>query len=318
MDLMSFRPAWLRPAVLLAALLLLAACAPGTAAGSDTGAGTDDRLAVAASFYPLQFVAQRVGGEHVRVRSLTKPGVEPHDLELTPRDVAALSRSDAVLFLKGFQPAVDQAVAADGPPLVVDAAPTARLDLHYTPLEDGLPQRRAAGSTDPHFWLDPTRLAAVAATFAAELQRTDPGHAAAYRANLAALTRDLGALDRQLRTGLSRCAGTELVTSHTAFGYLAARYGMHQVGIVGLSPDAEPDPGQLARADAFVREHHVRTIYYETLVSPAVARTVAAETGARVSVLDPLEGLDDSSAGSDYLEVMRSNLEALRQGQPCA
>lgn len=315
---MSFRrPAWLRPAVLALAALLLAACAPGTAAGSDGGAQTDDRLAVAASFYPLQFVAQRVGGEHVRVRSLTKPGVEPHDLELTPRDVAALSRSDAVLFLKGFQPAVDQAVAADGPPVVVDAAPTARLDLRYTPLEDGLPRRRATGSTDPHFWLDPTRLAAVAAAFAAELQRADPAHAPAYRANLAKLTRDLTAMDRQLRTGLAGCAGTELVTSHTAFGYLAARYGMHQVGITGLSPDAEPEPRQLARAGAFVQTHHVRTIYYETLVSPAVARTVAAETGARVSVLDPLESLDDSSAGSDYLEVMRSNLSALRQGQPC-
>jgi zinc transport system substrate-binding protein len=107
------------------------------------------------------------------------------------------------------------------------------------------------------------------------------------------------------------------VTSHTAFGYLAARYGMRQVGITGLSPEGEPDPGQLARADAFVRRHQVRTIYYETLVSPAVARTVAAETGARVDVLDPLEGLDESSAGSDYLEVMRSNLSTLRRGQPC-
>jgi zinc transport system substrate-binding protein len=251
------------------------------------------------------------------VRSLTKPGAEPHDAELTPRDVAALSRSDAVLYLHGFQPAVDQAVAANGPRVVVDAAPAARLNLRYTPVENGLPQRRSAGSTDPHFWLDPTRLASVAAAFAARLEQLDPAHAPFYRINLDSLTRDLGALDGLIRAGLAHCARTDLVTSHTAFGYLAQRYGLRQVGITGLSPDGEPDPGQLARADAFVREHGVRTIYYETLVSPAVARTVAAETGARVAVLDPIEGLDDSSAGADYLEVMRSNLATLRAGQSC-
>jgi zinc transport system substrate-binding protein len=304
----------LRSALALGVALLLAACGTGPTAGADrAGSSAGGRVAVAVSFYPLQFVAQRVGGQHVDVRSLTKPGAEPHDLELTPRDVAALSRSDLVVYVKGFQPAVDQAVAANGPRGVLDAAPAAHLDLRYTPLVEG----RAVPSVDPHFWLDPTRLASVAAALATRLEQVDPAHAPLYRSNLASLTRDLTALDRLLRTGLAGCAGSELVTSHNAFGYLARRYGLRQVGITGLSPDAEPDPGQLAQAATFVREHHVATIYYETLVSPAVARTVAAETGARADVLDPLEGLDDASAGADYLEVMRSNLSTLRKGQPC-
>jgi zinc transport system substrate-binding protein len=296
--------------------VLLTACGSGAAAGG-AGHPRGSRLAVVTSFYPLQFVAARVGGSSVDVRSLTRPGAEPHDLELTPREVAALSRSDVAIYLSGFQPAVDQAVAANGPRVVVDVTPSARLDLTYTPLEEGRPQRRIGARTDPHFWLDPSRLAAVAALVADRLERADPAHAPYYRVNLASLTRDLTALDGQLREELASCAGSELVTSHTAFGYLAERYGLRQVGITGLSPEAEPDPRQLARAAAFVRVHAVRTLYYETLVSPALARTVAAETGARVAVLDPLEGLDDASAGADYLEVMRSNLATLRAGQPC-
>jgi zinc transport system substrate-binding protein len=298
-------------------VVLLAACGSGTAPAGDRGRNSGGKLTVVTSFYPLQFVAARVGGSSVDVRSLTRPGAEPHDLELTPRDVAALSRSDVAVYLSGFQPAVDQAVQANGPRVVVDVAPAARLDLRYTPIEDGVPQHRVGAHTDPHFWLDPTRLAAVAEVVADRLQRADPAHAPFYRINLAALTRDLTALDGQLRKELAGCAGTELVTSHTAFGYLAERYGMRQVGITGLSPESEPDPGQMARAAAFVRDHAVRTIYYEALVSPALARTIAAETGARVAVLDPLEGLDESSAGADYLEVMRSNLATLRKGQPC-
>jgi zinc transport system substrate-binding protein len=307
----------LRSALALGVVLVLAACGSGPASGRDAadrpGSGPGGRIVVAASFYPLQFVAQRVGGEHVDVRSLTKPGVEPHDLELTPRDVAALSRSDLAFYVKGFQPAVDEAVKANGPSDVLDAAPAAHLDLRFTPLEEGHP----VSSADPHFWLDPTRLASVAAALAERLERMDPAHAPFYRINLDALVRDLTALDGLIRLGLTDCAGTELVTSHNAFGYLARRYGLRQVGITGLSPDTEPDPGRLARTASFVREHHVATIYYETLVSPTVARTVANETGARVDVLDPLEGLDDSSSGADYLEVMRSNLSTLRKGQPC-
>jgi len=307
----------LRSVLALGVALLVAACAPGTTSTSGDrsgpGSGAGGRIAVAVSFYPLEFVARRVGGEQVEVRSLTKPGVEPHDLELTPREVAALNRSDLAFYVRGFQAAVDQAVADNGPPAVLDAAPAAHLDLTYTPLEEG----RQVSTPDPHFWLDPSRLAAVATVLAARLERLDAAHAPFYRINLARLTRDLSDLDGLMRSGLARCASTELVTSHVAFGYLARRYGLHQVGITGLSPEAEPDPGRLASAATFVREHHVGTIYYETLVSAAVARTVASETGARVDVLDPLEGLDESSDGADYLEVMRSNLSTLRKGQSC-
>jgi zinc transport system substrate-binding protein len=285
----------MKPLLALAAgaALVLTGCAPADA-------GDDGRMPVTAAFYPLQFVAERVGGEHVRVTSLTKPGVEPHDLELTPRAVGSLARSTAVVYLAGFQPAIDQAVHTQAADAAVDVTPAARLF-----------------GKDPHFWLDPTRLADVATTVGEDFARRDPANAADYRANSAALVDDLDGLDAEFRTGLARCRTRELVTGHAAFGYLARRYALHQDAVAGVSPDAEPDAATLRDLSARVRDAGVSTVYSESLVSPALAETVAREAGARVAVLDPLEGITDRSRGHDYLEVMRANLATLRSGQEC-
>jgi zinc transport system substrate-binding protein len=288
------------------ALVLLAGCS-----GSDTGSsGSDAQLKIAASFYPLQFVTQRIAGDRATVSSLTPPGAEPHDLELTPKDVASITDASLVIYLNGFQPAVDDAVSASaGKDSPVDVAPAAELDR--TVAEEG------ESGTDPHFWLDPQRLSAVAALIKKRLAAADPAGATTYQANLSTLAADLAALDGEFRTGLASCANKDLVTSHQAFGYLAERYGLTQVGISGLSPEQEPDPATLARVTDFVRTNKVRTIYYETLISPAIARTVASETGARTAVLDPIEGITDQSQGDDYFAIMRSNLKDLQEGQPC-
>jgi zinc transport system substrate-binding protein len=288
-----------------------AAESPGPGAGSG-------RLATVASFYPLQLATAEIGGEHVSVLNLTKPGAEPHDLELTPRDVGAVSKARVVVYEKGLQPAVDEAVAQEAPERALDVSAAANLDLTFTPVESGEQHADAAGSTDPHFWLDPVRYSAVAQAVADRLARLDPAHRDDYTANAKAFRGRLSVLDRDLRTGLAHCASTSVVTSHNAFGYLAQRYGLTQVGITGLSPEAEPEPAKLAEVARYVKAHHVTTIYAETLVSPAIADTVARETGATVARLDPIEGLTDSSAGRDYFEVMRSNLATLRAGQGCS
>lgn len=273
-----------------------------------TGAG--EKLDVTAAFYPLQYLAERVGGDRLTVRNLAKPGAEPHDLELSPQDVAQLGAADLVVYLGGFQPAVDEAVEQSAPGAALDTAAAARLDRG--------PDEHKETESDPHFWLDPIRLAAVGEQLAERLGGLDSASAGVYRTNAAALRRDLEALDAEYRAGTATCASRDLVTSHAAFGYLAARYGLRQRGISGLSPDSEPSPRQLADVADFVRTASVRTIYYETLLSPEVARTVAAETGAQTAVLDPIEGLEDSSPGTDYLQVMRANLAALRKGQACS
>ncbi|HRW37059.1 MAG TPA: zinc ABC transporter substrate-binding protein [Aquihabitans sp.] len=314
-----------RPIALLAlvAALSLAAC------GSSEGAGgnPDATIQVVASFYPLQWVTERVGGDVVSVRNLTPTGAEPHDLELTPKDVAKIDDADLVVYLSGFQAAVDDAVADTGAP-ALDAADHADLDLAAT--EDGHDHADEAddhaeeaddhgeeAGVDPHFWLDPTRLAKVADAVADRLTELDPDEAATFQANAKDLRSDLDELDADLAAGLADCSSRDLVTSHAAFGYLAQRYDLEQVGISGISPDAEPSPSDLADLADFVEEHDVRTIYFETLVSPAIARTLADETGAETAVLDPIEGLTDDSQGADYLEIMRSNLANLQSGQPC-
>ncbi|MEO6790380.1 MAG: metal ABC transporter substrate-binding protein [Ornithinibacter sp.] len=295
-----------RAALLLAASLLAASTAACSgAAGSQESNG--GQMAVTASFYPLEFAAERVGGEHVHVTNLTKPGSEPHDLELTPRAVGDLTKSRVVIYLSGFQPAVDRAVDTEAGDAAFDVAPLA--DLSIVSGEGGGP--------DPHFWLDPVRYAAVVTAVGERFAAVDPEHANTYRANAATLVSDLGTLDSDIAAGLARCESRDLVTSHTAFAYLAQRYDLGQEGIAGVNPDAEPDAGTLRTLTAFVREHDVSTIYTEALVDPAVAETVARETGAGVAVLDPLEGLTDASAGRNYLEVMRANLATLEKGQRC-
>lgn len=301
-------------AVTAAGGLGLSSCAWGPPAAR--GAVGEGGLNVVASFYPLAFAAESIGGSRVRVTNLTKQGAEPHDLELTPSDVATVADAGLVVFERGLAPAVDDAASQQAAPgHALDVSTAAELNLRYTALRGA---GGAPGATvDPHFWLDPLRYRSAAAAIATALQRLDPPGANTYRGNATAFEGRLTRLDAAMRHGLAHCARTEIVTSHNAFGYLAQRYGLTQVGITGLNPDAEPDPGALARVSDFVRHHGVTTVYAETLVSPAIADTVARETGATVATLDPIEGLPSSSAGRDYFTVMGANLATLRTGQGC-
>jgi len=302
-----------RVLALTTGLALLSSC--GNEDRSADSAG--DVLNVRTAFYPLQWVAEEVGGAAVNVESLTPPGAEPHDLELTPQDVAAIGTADLVVYLANFQSAVDEAVEQEAADTSFDAAEHTLLDLTYTPIEEGEEHADEQG-IDPHFWLDPMRLADVADALAERLGELDPDGVDTFTANAGHLRASLDELDTDFAEGLAACESTDIVTSHNAFGYLAEAYGLTQVGITGLTPEEEPSAGDLAEVADFVEENDVRTIYYETLVSPAIAEAVAAETGAKTAVLDPLEGLTDQSRGSDYLEVMRSNLDNLRAGQQCS
>ena len=325
-------PRWTALTALTAAALLTAGCG----ADGETGS-TADELTVVAGFYPLEWAVARVGGERVSVSSLTPPGAEAHDLELAPQDVAAVAEADLLVYLEGFQPALDEAAASEAGDSAWDAGQAADLvegehaegehthDEHAEEehaeeehAEEEAGHAHGEEALDPHFWLDPTRLAAVGDALADRLTELDPEGASTYADNAAALREDLEALDAQMQAGLADCAVDTLVTSHDAFGYLAERYGLEVVGISGLSPSEEPSPAQLAQITALVRERGVTTVYTETLVDPAVAETVAAEAGVQTAVLDPIEGLTDESAGEDYLQVMRTNLATLQEGQSCS
>jgi zinc transport system substrate-binding protein len=294
---------------------LLALCATATVTGGCAGRGSGfsgGRLDVVTAFYPLRFLATEIGGTAVSVSDLTKPGAEPHDVELGPRQVATVVDAGLVVYLKGFQPAVDQAVAQEAQGRALDVATTVPL-LALSTGTDG--ETESTHGQDPHVWLDPHRYAVIADAVGARLAAADPAHADSYTARAAALHARLDALDADFAARLHTCARREIVTSHSAFNYLAHRYGLTQVGITGISPEAEPAPRRLAAVAAEARRTGTTTIFFETLVSPKVAETLAREVGARTAVLDPLEGLTEP--GADYFSVMRANLAALRTALGC-
>jgi zinc transport system substrate-binding protein len=283
------------------------ATACGRPAGSEPG-----HPSVVAAFYPLMYVAAAVGGAEVSVTSLTPPGAEPHDLELSTDQVRRIADADLVVYLRGFQPQIDETVDQQAADSAFDAAgDPAALREAAGDHGDG-----DAGGKDLHVWLDPIRLAAIADRLADRLAEVDPDGAAGYRTRTADLRSGLERLDREYADALKTCQRREIVTSHAAFGYLAERYGLRQIAISGLSPEAEPSPQRLAEVAGKAREHQVTTIFFETLVSPKVAETLAREVGATAEVLDPVEGLAPDATG-DYVTVMRDNLARLRAALGC-
>lgn len=304
----------------------VAAVAMGSAAACGSDEPGHGELSIVAGFYPLQFVAERVGGDRVRVTNLTRPGAEPHDLELSPRQVGTIGDARLLVYLRGFQPAVDEAATQSGV-AALDVATLVPLidgpaDHEHDEDDDGGEDHEAdeAGAEharDPHVWLDPTRLATIAGAVAERMSELDPESSAEYQARAADLGEELAALDREYADGLRECDRREIVVSHAAFGYLADRYDLRQIPIAGLSPETEPTPGQLAAAADQARQVGATTIFFETLVSPAVAEAVADAVGAQTAVLDPIEGLEPGSDG-DYLSVMRANLATLRPALGCA
>ncbi|MFI9624634.1 metal ABC transporter substrate-binding protein [Streptomyces sp. NPDC052042] len=299
-------------------LTALTACSSSNAAGHKD----DGKLNVVASFYPMQFLAEQIGGKHVSVTTLTKPGVEPHDLELTPRQIGGLADADYILYLKGIQPAVDDAVLQSGAKHTVDASKLTTLERHGTETGDGHEHADEHGhdhdhgdeaGADPHIWLDPVKYAEVAKGVGKSLEKADPGHAADYRTNTDALVGKIDALNTAYETGLKSTATRTFITTHSAFGYLAERYGLTQEGIAGVDPEAEPSPARIAEIHAIAKKNKVTTVFFETLASDRTAKTLARDTGLKTDVLDPLEGITDKSKGDDYIGVMRSNLAALQK-----
>lgn len=323
------------------ALTLSACMSPSTSGGSSS---KDGKLTVMASFYPLQYLAEKIGGEHVSVSSLTPDGAEPHDLELSPKMVDSLSSADAVIYLAGFQSAVDEAIEQQAPKTVIDVSPAAELieagtdANHPSEDEEDTADEAQSGqteahdhdheghdheghdhhhdmSTDPHFWLDPTRMAHAATLVGDKLAEADSAHADVYKANAKALAEELNTLSDTLVTKTSNCKVKTFVTAHTAFGYLADRTGLTQVGISGLDPESSPSPARLADIAQTAKEQGVTTIFTEALIDPKVAQTLADDLGITTAVLDPIESQTDAS--KDYAATMNSNIDALTKALDC-
>lgn len=292
-------------AAVVAVGLMASACGPDTAGTSSEG---DGRVRVVASFFPVAQAAEKVGGNLVEVVNLTPAGTEPHDLELSPDQVDDLEDADVVLYLGGgFQPGVEE---------VAERRKKMTLDV----LEAVQPGESAPTSPDPHFWLAPELMAAAVGHISEALSAASSTHAEEFASNAARYMETLAELDRGFEAGLANCRRRIVVTSHDAFHYLAESYDLEQLPIAGLSPESEPDPQRLAELSDVIAAQGITTVFYETLVEPEVAETLAREAGVETAVLNPLEGLseDEVAKGKDYVTVMKENLSALISALGCS
>ncbi|MFJ4618149.1 metal ABC transporter substrate-binding protein [Streptomyces sp. NPDC088812] len=306
------------PGTAVAAATVLGLTALTACSGESAAAGNTDTFDVVASFYPMAFLAEQIGGDHVKVSTLTEPGQEPHDLEISAKQRVTVEEADAVLYLKGLQSSVDDTVAQSGVKTKIDAAELTTLEEHGTEVggheeeEEEGHDHEAEGGLDPHVWLDPVKYAEVAEGVGAAFEKADPDHAADYEKNTAALVTKLNALNTKFETGLANTGTKVFITTHAAFGYLAERYGLTEEAISGLDPESEPSAARVKELQTMAKADGVTTVFYETLVSDKTAKTLAKDAGLKTDVLDPIEGITDASRGDDYFAVQEANLTALQ------
>jgi zinc transport system substrate-binding protein len=282
-----------------------------TACRSPNGSRANDTPQVIASFYPMQYLTDRIAGGRLTVGVLVPQGAQPHDYDLKPGDAAALSRTKLIVLQgAGFEPFLEK---------VMQNAQQA--DIPVVIASEGIALRASHGEEgmDPHTWLDPVAAAVEARNIERALEKVDPPNARAYERNLASLLSDLRGVDAAYRGALAHCAKRKIVTTHAAFGYLGAEYDFTQFAIGGIAPDAEPSAVKIKEMVDLATQEKITTIFFETLMSPQVASVVAEEVHAKTQVLDPIEGLtaEGAARGETYLSLLLQNLDHLREAMEC-
>lgn len=333
------------PSTFAVCALALSACTSTLApplSSDNTSSGTREDtqpLTVFTSFYPIHFLTTKIGGDLIHVESLTPPGADAHHLELSPAKIAQIGQADAVIFAAGFQNAIDEALEANPPHNIVDIAPMVQLlpitdddvhdhdsdhdhghdhadkDSHDDKHDHAQEHDHDHGGLDPHFWLDPKRMANAATVIGQALAKADPANAQTYTKNAASTAKEMEDLAAELVGATASCKHTTFVTAHTAFSYLAERAGLTQVGMSNIDPEAAPSPARLAEIAALVKAKGITTIFSEELIDPKVAQTLASDLGIQTASLDTLENQTDPSM--DYTAVMKKNIATLHTALEC-
>jgi zinc transport system substrate-binding protein len=279
----------------------------------DTASPISNKLQATASFYPLYFFASEIGGDKAEVKNVTPAGAEPHDFEPTAEDMAHIQDSKLLILNGGGLE-----------PWGKDVTENNSLKTSIVVAGEDLTNQKVVEEgeqiTDPHIWLSPIFAEKMVDKITEGFEKVDAGNKDYYIANATALKTKLAELDGLYKEGLKTCLQKNIITSHSAFGYLATAYGLKQVPITGLSPDAEPSPKELADIAKFAKANNIKYIFFESLVSPKLSQTLADEIGAQTLVLNPIEGLtsEEVSEDKDYFTEMKSNLANLETALQCS
>jgi len=282
-------------------------------------------LKVVATLFPLQEFARMVGGERVQADLLLPPGTEPHEWEPKPGDLARIHKADVFIFIgPAMEPWANDLLKASGKANLkaVEALKgLPLLEAGESPREVSPGPKPSAGErVDPHVWLDFTLGQKIVEAIAAAFAEKDPAHASQYRANASAYQSRLAALDQKYAAALGRCRQRQVVLGgHSAFAYLAKRYGLRQIPLYGVSPNAEPSPRKLAEVITLAKNHGVKYIFFEQLVNPKLAQVLAREAGVQTLPLSDGANLtrEQVKQGVSFLSLMETNLENLRKGLEC-
>lgn len=294
----------------------------GCSTRSNSPQGNAEKIKVMTTIYPVYEFASRVGGDKIDVSMLVPPGVEPHDWEPTAQDIIKVKSAKLFLYhgtgLEPIDKILNKDVIGDVKVIEISKGVQALTKSEDDEEEDNLKEtgeQHQKSNLDPHMWLDPVYAQQEVTNIAEALSNIDPQNGDYYRKNAESYKKELAQLDQDYKVGLANVSQKDLVTSHTAFAYLAKRYDLQQVGIMGLSPDAEPTPDKMAKVVNFCKENHIKYIFFESLVSPKLSETIAKATGAELLVLNPIESLtnDEKSQGKNYISIMHENLANLQK-----
>lgn len=273
----------------------------------------DNKISVVTSFYPLYFFTSEIGGDLAHITNITPAGAEPHDYEPTAQDITQIHDSQLLVLNGGGLEAWGDSIKSeiDNKKTLVIRVGDSLTNQKFTEEGDTI--------TDPHVWLSPQLAQKMVDEITASFIKIDSKNSEYYKANAEALKLKLADLDKEYASSLKNCKQTSIVTSHSAFGYLASTYGLKQISISGLSPEAEPSAKQLTKISNFAKENSIKYIFFESLVSPKLSDTVATEIGAQTLVLNPLEGLseDQLATGKNYITEMMANLDNLKIALEC-
>jgi len=318
---------WIILSMVVSIIMILAGCGSQV----NKSQSTVEKLKVVTTVYPVYEFTRQVGGDKVDVVMLIPPGAEPHDWEPTAKEIAQIKSAKLFLYHgAGLEPVgklLTKEILGDTPAteiskgieLLTEAAGPADEEdedhhEHARNQEKSQPDSHHQ-HIDAHVWLDPVYAQQEVNNIAEALAKLDPQNREYYVKNAERFSKELAQLDQDYKAALATAARRDIITSHAAFGYLAKRYNLKQVAIMGLSPDSEPTPDRMARVVDFCREHNVNYIFFETLVSPKLSETIAKETGAGLLVLNPIENLtaEEIQQGKTYLSIMRENLANLQK-----
>lgn len=274
----------------------------------------NEKLQITTSFYPMYFFATQIGGDKADIINITPSGVEPHDYEPTTQQIVKINQSKMLVLNGGIVEVWGNKIKdqlQENNVLVVIAGENL-MDKEFN----------AEGKKvlDPHVWLDPILAKKQVENIRKGFEKIDPKNALQYQTNAKKLEAELDQLDKDFKQGLNNCQKKSFITSHEAFGYLAARYGINQISISGISPEEEPSSQKLAEIANLVKKENIKVIFFESLVSPKLSETIAEETGAKTMALNPIEGLteEEIKTGDNYLTVMRDNLFSLQTALQCS